>query len=142
MEVIENLPWDRGPLDPGPIDREYFQAAAQGRLIIQKCGSCGHTQFPPKALCVSCGNVPDWIEASGKGNVYTFTIVRRHGVEPFSNLAPFVLAMIDIPEGARFMGNVTDADIDNFHVGLDVEAYALKINEELALPLWRPAEII
>ena len=39
------------------------------------------------------------------------------------------------------MGNVTDADIDSFHVGLDVEAYALRINEELALPLWRPAEI-
>ena len=141
MEVIENLPWDRGPLDPGPIDREYFKSAAQGKLIIQKCGNCGHTQFPPKALCVSCGNVPDWIETSGKGKVYTFTIVRRHGVEPFSSLAPFVLAMIDIPEGARFMGNVTDADIDSFHVGLDVEAYALRINEELALPLWRPAEI-
>jgi len=140
MEVIDNRPWDRGPLDPGPIDREYFEAAAQGRLIIQKCEDCGNTQFPPKALCVSCGQVPDWIEASGKGKIYTFTVVRRHGVEPFSSLAPFVLAMIDIPEGARFMGNITGIDPETTQVGQNVEAYALRIDETLALPLWRSTQ--
>ena len=140
MDIIDDQPWTRGPMDPGPIDREYFEAAAQGKLIIQKCPDCGHTQFPPKTLCTSCGQSPEWTETSGKGQVYTFTIVRRHGVEPFSGLTPFVLAMIDLPEGVRLMGNITEVDIDNVHVGQNVEAYALRIDESMALPLWRPIQ--
>ena len=83
---------------------------------------------------------PEWIETSGKGQVYTFTVVRRHGVEPFSSLTPFVLAMIDLPEGVRLMGNITEVDVDNVHVGQNVEAYAIRIDESMALPLWRPTQ--
>lgn len=140
LEVIDNGPWDRTPLDPGPVDREYFEAAAQGKLVIQKCPVCAFTQFPPKMLCVSCGGEPQWVETSGIGKIYTFTIVRRHGVEPFATLTPFVLAMIDIPEGVRFMGNVTNVDVETVQVGLALEAYSLRIDENMALPLWRPSE--
>ena len=46
--------------------------------------------------------------------------------------------MIDLPEGVRLMGNITEVDIDNVYVGQNVEAYALRIDESMALPLWRP----
>tara|TARA_B100000953_G_scaffold23247_1_gene19158 strand:+ start:827 stop:1255 length:429 start_codon:yes stop_codon:yes gene_type:complete len=140
MEVVDDGMWNRVPMAPGPIDRKYFEAASQGKLIIQKCRRCENTQFPPKMLCVSCGEEPDWVETSGEGKIYTFTVVRRHGVEPFSTLVPFVLAMIDIPEGARFMGNITEIDIETVHVGQKVEAYSLRIDETMALPLWRPIQ--
>jgi len=54
----------------------------------------------------------------------------------------FVIAMVDIPEGARFMGNVTEVDIETVHVGQKVEAYGLRIDETMALPLWRPIQSI
>jgi hypothetical protein len=138
MEVIDEGPWNRIPLGPGPVDREYFLAAGEGKLIIQRCGECKNTQFPPKTLCVSCGAEPGWVETSEKGEIYTFTIVRRHGVDPFATLVPFVIAMIEIPEGVRFMGNVTNVDVETLQVGQKVEAYGLRIDEEMALPLWRP----
>ena len=107
--------------------------------MIQRCPACDYRQFPPKAICNSCGGEPEWLEASGEGVINTFTIVRRHGVEPFKSLAPFALAMVDLPEGVRLMGNVTGIDPDDVRVGLEVRAYGLRIDESMALPLWRPA---
>jgi len=52
-------------------------------------------------------------------------------------MAPFILAMIDLPEGARLMGNVVVADPEVVRVGDPVEAYALRIDARMALPLWR-----
>ena len=128
---------DPALLDPVSLERPYFEAAAQGRLVVQSCDECGHRQFPPKTLCTACGATPTWIEAEGVGTIHTFTIVRRHGVEPFKSMAPFVLAMIDLPEGVRLMGNVAGIDPDDVAVGLAVSAYALRIDETMALPLWR-----
>lgn len=138
IEIIDEGEWTRPAMAPGDLDRQYFEAAAQGRLIVQRCPSCDHRQFPPKGICNGCGGEPEWLEASGEGVINTFTIVRRHGVEPFRSLAPFALAMVDLPEGVRLMGNVTGIDPDDVKVGLAVTAYALRIDETMALPLWRP----
>lgn len=137
MEVIDEGPWTRPPLDPGPLDRPYFEAAAEGRLIIQGCPSCGRRQFPPKLLCTSCGVSPEWVEAAGTGTIHTFTVLRRHRVEPFASMVPFVLAMVDLPEGVRVMGNLSGVDPGSVAVGAAVEAYALRVDDSLALPLWR-----
>ncbi len=136
-EHADGRPWDRPPMDPSALDRAYFEAASRGVLTIQQCSSCDHRQFPPKLICSACGAEPTWLEVSGSGVINTFTIARRHGVEPFKSLAPFVLAMIDLPEGVRLMGNVTGIDVDSVRVGQPVQAYALRIDESMALPLWR-----
>lgn len=137
IDVIDEGDWTRPAMAPGALDRQYFEAAAQGRLLIQRCPACDHRQFPPKGICNSCGGEVEWLEAAGDGVINTYTIVRRHGVEPFRSLAPFALAMVDLPEGVRLMGNVTGIDPEDVKVGLTVRAYALKIDETMALPLWR-----
>lgn len=137
IEVIDEGPWTRPPLDPGPVDRPYFEQAARGRLVIQRCPSCEHRQFPPKTICTRCGGDPEWLEVSGGGSVYTFTVLRRHGVAPFVDMVPFVLAMIEIPEGVRLMGNVMGVDPDDVAVGDPVEAYAIRVDGALAMPTWR-----
>jgi uncharacterized OB-fold protein len=137
IEVLDAGPWTRGAMNPSALDRRYFEAAAQGHLIVQRCEGCDHRQFPPKMLCTNCGAEPAWIETEGAGQINTFTIVRRHGVEPFAGMVPFVLAMIDLPEGVRLMGNVTDVHPESVHVGQHVVAYALRIDAQMALPLWR-----
>ncbi len=137
-EHADGRTWDRPEMAPATLDRHYFEAAAQGRLLIQRCPNCDHRQFPPKLICTGCGGDPEWLEASGAGVINTFTVVRRHGVEPFKSLAPFVLAMVDLPEGVRLMGNVTGIDLESARVGQPVQAYALRIDDTMALPLWRP----
>jgi len=59
---------------PTTDTRPYWDAAKEERLLIQRCTGCGEPQFYPRGFCVSClGDDLEWIEASGRGSVYTFT---------------------------------------------------------------------
>jgi uncharacterized OB-fold protein len=138
-EHADGRSWDRPEMVPGNLDRQYFEAVAKGQLMVQRCPQCEHRQFPPKLIWTACGREPEWLEVSGDRVINTFTIVRRHGVEPFRSLAPLVSAMVDLPEGVRLMSNVTGIDVDAAQVGLTVRAYALRIDDSMALPLWQPA---
>jgi uncharacterized OB-fold protein len=93
---------------PDGVSAPFWKAAAEGRLLIQRCPACGHRQFYPRALCTACGADPEWMEASGRGTVHTFTIVRQHGQRGFKEELPYVVAIIELEEGPRMMGNVGD----------------------------------
>src|SRR4029078_7895385 len=59
------------------LSGEFWAAAREGRLLIQRCADCGEHQGYPRAHCLRCGGAPAWLEASGRGVVHTFTVVRR-----------------------------------------------------------------
>jgi hypothetical protein len=139
MDVVRGQKWDRAGLAPADLDREFFAAAAQGSLLIQRCPACGHRQFHPRLLCTACGATPAWETASGRGVVHTFTIVRQNGMPPFKDQLPYAVAMIELEEGVRMMGNVTGCPPEQVRIGLAVEAYAVECGDGLAVPFWRPA---
>ena len=108
------------------------------RAALQRCPKCGHVQFYPRAVCTACGADPEWAQASGRGSVHTYTVVRQNGMPPFKEELPYVVAMVELPEGVRMMGNVTDCAVDEVGVGTKLEAYAVEFEPGLALPFWRP----
>ncbi|MEN8183302.1 MAG: Zn-ribbon domain-containing OB-fold protein [Myxococcota bacterium] len=133
-----------GPLPaPDGVAEPFWRGAAEGRLLYQRCSSCDHAQFYPRALCTRCGETPEWEQASGRGAVHTFTIVRQMGARPFRDRLPYVVAMIELVEGVRMMGNVTDCAVEDVRIGMPVEAYALPAELEgigpIAVPFWRPS---
>ena len=71
--------------------------------------------------------------------MHTFTIVRQNGEPPFRDQLPYVVAMIELDEGVRMMGNVTDCPVERVRIGMPVEAYAVECGDGLAVPFWRPA---
>ena len=107
-EVRAGEEWAKPLPKPDHVNAEYWQAAADGRLLIQECPSCGHRQWYPRALCTACAGDPEWLECSGSGTVYTFTIIRQFGMKPFRDELPYVIAMIDLEEGPRIMGDIPD----------------------------------
>ena len=121
------------------VNREFWAAAAEGRLLIQACPHCGHRQFYPRALCTACGDPPEWLECSGRGTVHTFTIIRQMAMRPFRDELPYVVAMVELEEGPRMMGNVTDCDPDTVRIGLPVEAHFVRAADDVGVPMWRPA---
>jgi uncharacterized OB-fold protein len=139
MEVVYGRSWDRPQLAPGPLDRVFFEAAARGELLYQRCPGCGHGQFHPRALCTRCGGDTAWAAASGRGVVHTFTIVRQNGQPPFKDQLPYAVAMIELEEGVRMMGNLTGCSVETVRIGMPVEAYAVACEEGMAVPFWRPA---
>jgi len=138
MEVVRGRSWDRAQLAPGTLDRVFFEAAKRGELLYQRCPSCGHRQFYPRALCTACGGEPAWATAAGRGVVHTFTIVRQNGQPPFKDELPYAVAMIELEEGVRMMGNVTGCPVESVRIGMPVEAYAVECDESMAVPFWRP----
>lgn len=96
---------------PKPISnadsQPYWQGAREGKLLIRKCNCCAQLHFMPRYLCPTCWSDDlEWIPASGKGAVHSFTIIRRASDPRFTHLVPYVVALIDLQEGPRMMANI------------------------------------
>jgi uncharacterized OB-fold protein len=131
--------WERPLPLPDGVSSEFWSAAAQGRLLIQHCPACGHRQFYPRGVCVVCGTTPEWEEASGRGVVHTFTVIRQNYARPFRDMLPYVVAIIELEEGVRMMGNVLDCEPDDVRIGMPVQVTLVPADEEIGVAMWTPA---
>ena len=138
MEVVRGTTWKKPLPEHDPVFAQFWEAAAGGRLLYQECPVCGHRQFYPRALCTACGADPAWAEASGRGVVHTYTVVRQYQSPPFVDELPYVVAVIELDEGVKMVGNVTGCAVDAVSVGMPVEAYAVEAAEGVGVPYWRP----
>ena len=134
----ETLPLRALP-EPDNASRHYWQSAAEGRLVIQRCTSCGVHQFYPRAMCVSCGGDTEWVEASGRGTLHTFTIIRQNRSPAFAALSPYAVGIVELDEGVRMMSNIVECDEEQLEVGLALEVLLLRAADDIGLPFWRPA---
>jgi uncharacterized OB-fold protein len=111
------------PIPPAtvtPDNEEHFAALAEERLLLPRCRSCGEVFWYPRHFCPFCGALGvEWIEASGRGTVYSFTVVRRGGLGPYAEAMPYVVAYVELEEGPRVMTNLLDEDVE---IGDPVEA--------------------
>jgi len=140
MNVLKADEWVKPLPAPDEVSGPFYEAAARGELRYQQCPECSHRQFYPRAVCTACGAEPRWETASGRGTVHTFTVIRQNFAKGFRDELPYVVAMIELEEGVKMMGSVTDCSPDDVSIGMAVEAYALEVEEGLALPFWRPSK--
>ena len=120
------------------VSKPYWEAAARGELLIQECPACGNRQFYPRALCTACAATPEWLTTSGRGSVYTYTVIRQNWSEPFRSMLPYIVAMVELEEGPRLMSNITDCAPEDISVGMPVEVWFEPVEDGLAIPLFRP----
>src|SRR5260370_1393398 len=84
----------------------YWDAAAQGKLLVRKCTGCGQLHHYPRTICPFCfSDKTEWIEASGKGTIYSYSVMRRAPV-------PYAMAYVTLAEGPRLVTNIVDCDFD------------------------------
>ena len=90
---------------PSELSRPYWEAAAEGRLVLQRCASCGKLRHYPRLLCDSCySDAVDWVPASGRGKVHSWTVC-HHAFHPgFAAELPYTLVTVDLEEGVRALG--------------------------------------
>lgn len=121
------------------LDSEFFwDGVKEGELRIQKCGECGELRHPPGPMCPKChATKRDYVVASGQGTVYSY-VVHHHPPVP-GRTTPFAVALIELAEGLRIMGNVLDCSPADVHIGMAVELTFQEVEEGFFLPQWRPA---
>ena len=116
----------------------YWDATAEGRLILARCKGCSTVIWYPRAFCPECESFDiEWIEASGKGTVYSFTINRR-GQGDYRDLV-YVLAYVELEEGPRMLTNIVDCDPETITVGQSVQVVFHATKDGPSLPRFRPA---
>jgi len=139
LEIVDVDPWERPLPGNDPLARDYFKLCAEGTLTIERCPDCSATQHYPRGICMQCGATPVLEPVSGRGTIYSFSIVRQSGVPPFKDSLPYVLALVDLDEGPRLMGNIMDCDPETLAVGDRLQAFIMRANPEVGIPQWRPA---
>ena len=129
------------PVPQGESDY-YWEKAKAHELWLRNCGDCNQAYFYPRDICPHCfSRNTSWIQASGKGTLHTFAIVHRAPTPAFRDDAPFVVAMVDLEEGARMPTNLVEVEPDpaNITIGMAVEVVFEDITVEIALPKFKPA---
>lgn len=132
------------PLPEISTDKKpFWEAASRGELLIMKCSTCGHLRYPLYAgdsyLCPQCNTreAPQWITASGKGKILTWTVIHRAFHPAFAEETPYIVALAEMQEGIRMYGNIRNVKPENIQQGLPVEVYFEKLNNEIFLPQFK-----
>jgi hypothetical protein len=140
MEELRDTLSARALPAPDNAALHYWQSAADGKLVLQRCVDCGEFQFYPRALCAACGGETEWVDASGRGTLYTFTIIRQNRSEAFVRLSPYAVGIVELDEGVRMMSNIVGCELDQLEVGMPLEVLLLKAADDVGLPFWRPVD--
>jgi hypothetical protein len=113
-----------------PSPRYWREVASRFRLEAARCRGCGKVSFPPRRVCPA-GRRSEFepTRLSWRGQVVTSTVVQ---VAPasFALQAPYAVAVIETPEGARLLAQVVDCDPATVLPGMDVRLMFRKIQEE------------
>lgn len=133
-------PATRPFLPPTEITQFYWDAAREHKLVIQRCDECGHYVHWPAVLCTKChGETLTPTEVSGKGTIYSFTII-KHVFHPiFADQVPYSLAIVELDEqpGLRVVTNIVDCANEDLAVGMRVEV-TFEDYDGFTLPQFRP----
>lgn len=119
---------------------EFWKGCREGKLLIQRCRSCGKNIFYPRMCCIDCFSEDlEWVESSGKGRVYSYTIVRNNAPSAFLEDMPFVIAIVKLDEGVQMCTNIVGCAPEEVYCEMPVEVTFEKLNDEFTLPKFKPA---
>ncbi|GAA3834430.1 Zn-ribbon domain-containing OB-fold protein [Nocardioides panacisoli] len=122
-------------------DSAYFwEGTLKGELRIQSCNACGVLRHPPGPACPECGALDrGYVVASGLGTVFSY-VVHRHPPVPGKEL-PIVIALIDLDEGVRMIGEVVgDGVAEMVAIGTRLRVDFNRVDDDLAMPIWHVEE--
>jgi hypothetical protein len=132
-EPAQGIPLPR----PTALSRPHWDGCRDGRLLVQRCTACQAYVFIPQPICTRCQSPAlAWVESSGRGVVYSYTVVHRPPRPAFA--APYVVAIVALDEGWHMLTNLVDCAPAEVRVGLPVEVSFRRVSDEITLPCFRP----
>ena len=124
---------------PNSDTKEFWDGAKRHELLLQKCSHCGNYRYPPSPICPSCFSQDfKWEKASGKGEIYTYTVVRVPLSLEWEPYVPYVLATIKLDEGVRMVATVVDCKPEDVKIGMQVKVVFNDATERFTIPEFKP----
>ena len=115
-----------------PETKPFWDAAREGRFLVPFCAACGEAHWYPRAICPFCaGDKVEWRKASGKGTIYTFSVMRRVK-------EPYAIAHVTLAEGPTMLTNIVNCDFDKLHIGQPVAVVFQETEGGPPVPMFKP----
>ena len=129
--AVENLPVPMANAD----GQRYWASARDGKLSLQRCALCQTFRFPPGYSCRKCGSTDaEWVSVSGRGTIYSFTIVRRGPTPEFASITPYILALVELDEGPRILSHLVEDELEQIAIGDRVEVVFKERRDGVKIP--------
>lgn len=120
--------------------RPYWESCRRGQLVIQRCAACGEYQFYPRGICAHCWSTEvQWVEVSGRGTVWTYTVTYQNRTPGFAEEVPYVLALVELAEGVKLFTNIVECRPQEVRIGMPVEVTFVRANDRVTVPYFKPA---
>ena len=119
--------------------RPFWEGCREEKLRLQYCEHCKQYQFYPRLYCMQCGaEKPGWVEVSGRGVIYSYTIIHQNKTPEFIHNTPYNVAIVQLEEGPRMQCNIVDAAPADLRVDLPVTIVFDHVTDTITLPRFRP----
>ena len=100
----------------------FWEAAGEGRLVVERCTSCGAHSFPPRGMCRACrSQEAELVDVPGPGRVYSYTVNHQRWLPDME--VPFAVVLVEFPDqpGARVVGRLRGCAPDEVAIDMEVE---------------------
>jgi uncharacterized OB-fold protein len=128
-----SAPHAHGPAAP------LWRAAAAQRLLLPYCNACERYRWPARASCPQCREALQWREASGRGRIEAYSVVRRAASPELAQAVPYVVAFVALEEGVRLFSHIVDIAPQDLRTGMPVRCrFEPSLDPALAVPVFAP----
>lgn len=112
------------------VPKHWRENPRRYRMEAAKCKKCGKITFPGRLICPDCGHTEhELMKLTGKGKLETFTIIRT-APSGFTDLAPYAIGLVELDEGVKVLGQLTDCDPESLKTGDRLTSKFRRMNEE------------
>ena len=119
----------------------FFDGTRNGQLMIQRCQGCETYHSPGTVRCTECWSESlEWVQASGQGTLFTYSVVHHAPHPAFRSEVPFVIAVVELEEGPRLNTNIVGGPNDQLQVGMPVQVAFEALSDEISIPKFHPAK--
>ena len=121
-----------------PVMAPFWAGCREGRLRVQRDRETGAVHWPPKPGYWKGGRL-EWIDASGRGEVYSYVVAYPPFLPAFAEQLPHILVLVQLDEGPRLVGYMVNTTPEAMRFGLPVRVVFKRLTDDATLPVWEPA---
>ncbi len=134
------MPYDKPLPTPTALSEPFWEGTKQHKLLLQRCRACGAFRWTPQYLCRDCyAEEYDWVETSGRGKVYSYTLIHRAQTPAFTEV-PYCEAVVQLDEGPLMLTDIEGCPVETVYVDMPVKVHFEDATDEITLYKFYPVD--
>ena len=126
--------------EPGEVSQPFWDGLREHKILLQRSKTTGKVIYYPRLVSPhGPKDTLEWVECSGNGIVYSYTVARRPTAPQWADDGDYAIAIVELDEGARLTANIVNCPVDDVKVGMKVRAVFQDVTDEVTLLQFEPS---